>query len=61
MIKNRVKNNKMLYGYYQKLIKEYENIHSWINQKTIEYLVNVFEKKCASVPTDYPITASIPT
>ena len=43
------------------MLKEYKNIIPWLNQKTIEYWVKVFEKKCASVPTDYPITASVPT
>ena len=32
-----------------------------INKKTIEYQVEVFEKKCAYIPTDYPITAYLPT
>ena len=51
----------MSYGHYPKMLKEYKNIIPWLNQKTIEYWVKVFEKKCASVPTDYPITASVPT
>ena len=51
----------MWYGYYPKLLKEYENIILWINYKTIEYRVKVFDNKCASVPTDYTITTSVPT
>ena len=51
----------MSYGYYPNLLKDYENIILWINQNTIEYQVEVFEKKCATVSTDYPITAFVPT
>ena len=51
----------MLYGCYLKLLKEYENILPWINQKTIKYQVKVFEKKYESVPTDYTINTSVPT
>ena len=51
----------MSYGYYPNLLKDYENIILWINHKTIKYRVKVFEKKCASVPTDYPITAFVQT
>ena len=60
----------MLYGYYIKLIKEYENILLWIH-KTFEYRVNIFEKKCVSVlvtssatyifPTENSVTAYVPT
>ena len=55
------KNNKMSYGHFLKLLREYENILPWINQKTSEYRIKFFEKKCASVTTDHPITASVPT
>ena len=61
----------MSYGYDPKLLKEYENLLPRINQKTIEYQVNVFENKCAYVfvtasvtdifPTDNSVTASVPT
>ena len=51
----------MSYGYDPKLLKEYKTIIPWLNHKTVEYRVKVFEKKCASIPTDYPITASVPT
>ena len=51
----------MQYSYNKKLLKDYENILLWINQKTLEYRVKVFENKYASVPNDYPITASVPT
>ena len=43
------------------LLKEYEIILPLINQKTIKYWANVFEKKCASVTTYYLINASVPT
>ena len=42
----------MSYGYYPKPLKYYKTIIPWLNQKTVEYWVKVFEKKCASVPTD---------
>ena len=55
------KKNKVSYGYYTKLIKYYKTILSWLNKKNIKYCAKVFEKKCAYVPTDYPITASAQT
>ena len=54
MTNNEVRTT-ILYGYDPKLIL------TWLNKKTIEYQVKVFEKKCAYVPTDYPITESVPT
>ena len=59
--KEESKKTKVTYGYYPKLLKDCENLLTWINQKNIEYRVKVYENKCASVPNDYPITASIPT
>ena len=38
----------MSYGYYTKMIKEYEIILPWTN-KTTEYRIKVFEKKRESV------------
>ena len=51
----------MSYGYDTKMLKEYENNFPWINQKSIQYWLKVSDKKCASVPTDYPITAYVTT
>ena len=34
--KSGSKNNKMSYASYPKLLKEYENLLLWINQKTIK-------------------------
>ena len=54
-------NKNIMYWYYPKLLKQYEYILPWINQKTTKYWLKVFEQKCAYVPTDYPIIESVPT
>ena len=37
--KSASKNNKMVYGYNKKLLKEYENVLLWINEKNTEKIV----------------------
>ena len=57
----------MAYGYYPKLLKQYENILPWLNQTTIGNQVVNFKNKrastyvTASVPTDNTVTASVNT
>ena len=58
MIKQKEKNN-ILHGYDQKLLKQYENILPW-KIKNIEYQVNIFEKKCASIFLTVSVTDIFP-
>ena len=65
------KNNNMEYGYDPKILKNYDNVRQWINQRTTENQVTNFEKKytylfltafiTAYVPTNSSVTESIPT
>ena len=65
--KSENNNNKMAYGYYPKLLKQYENVLPWLNQSTIGNQLVYFKKKRAStyvivsVPTDNIVTASVNT
>ena len=57
----------MAYGYYPKLIKQYENVLPWLNQTTIGNQLVYFKNKrastyvIASISTDNTVTASVNT
>ena len=57
----------MAYGYYPKLLKQYENVLPWLNRTTIGNQLLYFNKKCAStyvtasVPNDNTLNASFNT